>query len=153
MKYEDITIEDVDKLYNILGGDIVCDADRQTVTLNNDLTLDLDSIIYIIQNTYEIIKRIINKIAEIAIRIFNNIRKAIINLFNKRISKKRFIKLLQSKGIQRDDINKLIKNNKEKYTIWRVFRSIPPYFQDKNQKFFQHVTPYFALKKFPHQIL
>lgn len=128
MKYEDITIEDVDKLYDILGGDIVCDADRQIITLNNALTIALDSIIYVIPNMYETIKRIINKIVEIAIQIFNKIKKAIIDLFKKRISKKRYIKLLQSKGLQRNDINKLIKNNKDRYTIQRVLLSIPPYF-------------------------
>lgn len=44
---------------------------------------------------------------------------AAINL-NKKLTKKKFCKLLQSRGIQRNEINKIIKDNKEPYTVGRL---------------------------------
>lgn len=50
------------------------------------------------------------------------INKAIRNLspkLDKRISKKKFCKLLQSHGIQRNQINEIVKENTEPYTMKR----------------------------------
>ena len=44
-----------------------------------------------------------------------------INL-NKKLTKKKFCKLLQSRGIQRNEINKIIKDNKEPYTVGRLLK-------------------------------
>ena len=60
--------------------------------------------------------------------IFDNIKKTVNNFYkviyfilDKKISKKKFIKLLQSNGIQRNDINKIVQGNKEKYTYLRYY--------------------------------
>lgn len=39
---------------------------------------------------------------------------------NRKLTKKKFCKLLQSRGIQRNEINKIIKDNKEPYTVGRL---------------------------------
>lgn len=46
------------------------------------------------------------------------------NYLNKKISKKRFIKLLQSEGIQRNTINAIIKDNREPYTYMRYYETL-----------------------------
>ena len=51
----------------------------------------------------------------------NNAIKIVIN---KKITKKKFIKLLQSKGIQRNEINKMIQNNTEPYTMARLIKMV-----------------------------
>lgn len=43
---------------------------------------------------------------------------------NKKITKKKFKKLLQSKGIQRNEINRLLQYNKEQYTIARLIKIV-----------------------------
>lgn len=64
--------------------------------------------------------------------IFFNINKQFKNiLFNKKISKKRFIKLLQSKGTQRNTINEIVNENKEKYTYARYRIILIKYSKDK----------------------
>lgn len=55
---------------------------------------------------------------------FNSIFKDLSNRLNGKITKKRFIKLLQSDGIQRNTINELVKNNKEKYTYARYLNIV-----------------------------
>ena len=42
------------------------------------------------------------------------------SLDDRKISKRRFCKLLQSFGIQRNEINQIIKNNKKTYTYGRL---------------------------------
>lgn len=55
---------------------------------------------------------------------FNLIFENLNNKLNGKITKKRFIKLLQSKGIQRNTINEIIKNNKEEYTYARYLNTV-----------------------------
>lgn len=43
---------------------------------------------------------------------------------DKKITKKKFMKLLQSHGIQRNQINQIIKNNKEPYTLKLVLKYV-----------------------------
>lgn len=69
-----------------------------------------------------------NAIAEISVDIFNitkeivkNFYKIINPIMNKKISKKKFIKLLQCEGIQRNEINKIVHGNKEEYTYLRYY--------------------------------
>ena len=81
-------------------------------------------------------KELLEKVCKVAEAIGNTIAKIIttmneyiIKLFDRKISKKRFMKLLQSKGMQRNEINHIVKNNKDKYTVWRYFIDSPPYHQ------------------------
>lgn len=52
--------------------------------------------------------------------------------YNKTMKKKRFMKLLQSYGIQRNEINKIVKNNKEPYTYRRLLETINLYKKEGN---------------------
>lgn len=54
----------------------------------------------------------------------NAIKNAVKIVVNKKITKKKFIKLLQSKGIQRNEINKMIQNNTEPYTMARFMKIV-----------------------------
>ena len=47
--------------------------------------------------------------------------------FDKKLTKKRFCKLLQSFGIQRNEINKIVANNKEPYTYRRLYLTLDKY--------------------------
>ncbi len=53
------------------------------------------------------------------------------NMANKKISKKRFMKLLQAEGIQRNEINKIVENNKEKYTYARLYNTVNEYYKEQ----------------------
>ncbi|MCI8699727.1 MAG: hypothetical protein HFJ47_00090 [Clostridia bacterium] len=121
MKYKAITIEQAEQLYNN-NVNIICDADKQEITLDGTTT----DIINSLTEAFKKVVETINKIGKKILQVFNRIKEYITKLFNKKISKKKFIKLLQSKGLQRNDINRIIKNNKEKYTMWRYISSIPP---------------------------
>lgn len=46
------------------------------------------------------------------------------NLSNKKLTKKKFIKLLISEGIDRNTINEIVKGNKEPYTYMRYYRTL-----------------------------
>ena len=45
-------------------------------------------------------------------------------IMNKKISKKKFVKLLQSQGVQRNEINKIVQGNKDKYTYLRYYNIV-----------------------------
>ncbi len=123
MNYKDITIEEAETIYNKLQCDIVCDADKQEIIFENYIT----EIVNNLKDVFNELIRIAGEVAKVVVQAFNNIKEYVIKLYNKKISKKRFIKLLQSAGMQRNEINKLIKNNKDKYTMWRYLQSIPPH--------------------------
>lgn len=61
-----------------------------------------------------------------AMKILTSALNDAVNKFviNKKITKKKFIKLLQSKGIQRNEINKMIQNNTEPYTMARFMKIV-----------------------------
>ena len=114
--YSKITLE---QYYNC--SNMICDGDKQQVLLEND-------IVKTISQTMETLKKAIEPISKAIAKVFNEyveIFKKIIQpkLYGK-ITKKRFIKLLQSEGIQRNEINKIIANNKEPYTYKRFLEVI-----------------------------
>lgn len=56
------------------------------------------------------------------------IRDVVSNInFDKKLTKKKFCKLLQSYGIQRNEINKIVANNKEPYTYKRLYSTLNTY--------------------------
>lgn len=99
MKYSDMTIEEAEIINNFK-----------------------ERLLNILKKVYKVAEVIGNTIA----KIITTIKEYIIKLFDKKISKKRFMKLLQSKGMQRNEINHIVKNNKDKYTLWRYFINSPP---------------------------
>ena len=55
---------------------------------------------------------------------------------NKKITKRRFIKLLQSEGIQRNTINEIVKNNTKQYTYARYYEILIKFSKDERKEKF-----------------
>lgn len=123
MKYKDITIEQALLLYNN-NIELVCNGDTQDI-ICSDVVDAINNIIDIFNKISNVIIEAGRAVIETVINIYKSIREYILKIYDKKISKKKFIKLLQSYGVQRNDINKLIRNNKDRYTIQRVLLSIP----------------------------
>lgn len=66
----------------------------------------------------------ISNVAKELVKIWDKV-KPMLSFADKRITKKRFKKLLQSYGIQRNEINKIISCNKEPYTLKLLMKYIP----------------------------
>lgn len=118
MNYDSVTIENIEnavKTGYITG--IECDGDNKALIVSTDECKRIEEAFKQIADTvYVICEEIKNKL----IKTFYNFT----DILNKKITKKRFIKLLQSEGIQRNTINKIIKNNKEKYTYSRYLDTL-----------------------------
>lgn len=97
----------------------------------------LDDIMKPVAEAFEGIAKTLSEIsadvADITKKIVDGVFKGINSNWNKKISKKKFIKLLQSNGIQRNDINKIVQGNKEKYTYLRYY-DIVTKFKKQNNK-------------------
>lgn len=122
INYEDVTIADIQSLYNTgYITEINFDADSKTVSLKNDEYLEIkevfDKLINAVQKVAKAVCEVGKKMAESLSLIFQN-------LSNKKLTKKKFIKLLQSEGIQRNTINEIVKGNKEPYTYMRYYRTL-----------------------------
>lgn len=122
IEYEKITIENIENLIksNYIT-EVVCDADKKTININEN---ELRNIEQLFKEIVDKLKPIIDATCEICQRLVNNIE-LIVNdincLLNKKITKKKFIKLSQSKGIQRTTINKIVNSNKDSYTYKRLY--------------------------------
>ena len=146
ISYKNITIGQVQCL-NKSGyfSKIICDGDNLKVGLLEEEYIEAEKKIKeliddIMKPVVEVFEQIANTIAEISVDIFDNIKKTVNNFYkviyfilDKKISKKKFIKLLQSNGIQRNDINKIVQGNKEKYTYLRYY-DIVTKFKKQNNK-------------------
>lgn len=53
--------------------------------------------------------------------------KSILNFMDKTMTKKKFKKMLQAAGIQRNEINKIVANNKDPYTYRRLRETLNLY--------------------------
>lgn len=126
MNYKDITIEEAEQIINTLQCEMVCDADKKQIIFKNILEEFINNFRDGLLNAFNKVLEAAKAITEIIVQTFNSIKECVVKLFNKKIIKKRFIKLLQSRGLQRNDINKIIENNKTSYTMWRYLQSIPP---------------------------
>ncbi len=110
INYENITIENIQNA--IKTGyitEIVCNADSKTLNLE---------ILEVFKRTMQ---SVANVVLELSKSICESIYKNLPHLQNKTISKKRFMKLLQSEGIQRNTIDKIVKDNKKQYTYARYY--------------------------------
>lgn len=144
ISYEEATIEQMQLLIKKgIFTEIIFDGDNKTIGVSEEeakeaekkITEICDDIMRIITPTIEKItealidvSKALNEIGTIAYNAVKNtvsgIYSAIYPIMNKKISKKKFIKLLQSQGIQRNEINKIIKDNKEPYTYLRLYTII-----------------------------
>jgi len=123
INYEDITIEMVQALYktNYIT-EIIFDADSKTVNIKEDEYLVLEEALNRVVKSVQLMA---DAICEMGKKIFNACKSVFQNLdviLNKKITKKKFMKLLQSNGIQRNTINEIVKNNKEPYTYARYYQ-------------------------------
>ncbi len=134
ISYKNITIGQVQCL-NKSGyfSEIICDGDNLKVGLLEEEYIEAEKKIKkliddIMKPVVEVFEQIANTIAEISADIFDNTKKAVNNyiytILDKKISKKKFIKLLQSEGVQRNEINKIVQGNKEKYTYLRYYNIV-----------------------------
>lgn len=121
MKYKDITVEEAEGIYEKTGCIFLCDADNMCINIEGELA---NKIKELIDKLVKAIKSIIDRVVEVV----KNFMEYINNIFNQKIKKKRFIKLLQSRGIQRNQIKAIIYDNKEKYTLFRYMTITPPYY-------------------------
>ncbi len=145
-KYENITIEQAER---IIGTgyitELICDADSKTININEEEYLKVEEVI---KETINDVKRTLEPVIKSLSDAFGTLAEAarsfattlvgiaeslVNNLSNKKITKKKFIKLLQSQGIQRNEINRIIKNNKEPYTFYRYYNIVVSY-QEQNDK-------------------
>lgn len=126
-EYKNFSIENAELLTKTgCINKIVCDADKRIISISEEEYQEAEKLIK--QKITQIIQPIANAFVETmetmkeAIQpVINAVMKLAKELPNKKITKKRFIKLLQSVGIQRNEINKIIKNNKEPYTYLRYY--------------------------------
>jgi Mg2+ and Co2+ transporter CorA len=134
ISYKNITIGQVQCL-NKSGyfSKIICDGDNLKVGLLEEEYIEAEKKIKkliddIMKPVVEVFEQIANTIAEISADIFDNTKKDVNNfiytILDKKISKKKFIKLLQSEGVQRNEINKIVQGNKEKYTYLRYYNIV-----------------------------
>ena len=134
ISYKNITIGQVQCL-NKSGyfSKIICDGDNLKVGLLEEEYIEAEKKIKkliddIMKPVVEVFEQIANTIAEISADIFDNTKKAVNNfiytILDKKISKKKFIKLLQSEGVQRNEINKIVQGNKDKYTYLRYYNIV-----------------------------
>ena len=134
ISYKNITIGQVQCL-NKSGyfSKIICDGDNLKVGLLEEEYIEAEKKIKkliddIMKPVVEVFEQIANTIAEISADIFDNTKKAVNNfiytILDKKISKKKFIKLLQSEGVQRNEINKNVQGTKEKYTYLRYYNIV-----------------------------
>ena len=139
-EYEKMTIDQVERIRNT--GDItelICDADSKTININEDEYLKVEEKIKeVINNVKETLEPVVDSLSNafgtlaataqaFAIGLVEISKSLVNNLNNKKITKKKFIKLLQSQGIQRNEINKNIRNNKEPYTFYRYYNIVIDY--------------------------
>lgn len=71
----------------------------------------------------ETIKEVVERIGEAMINLAESVKP----MLKRKISKKKFCKLLQASGIQRNEINRIVCNNKEPYTYERLYYLIGGY--------------------------
>ncbi len=146
-KYENITIEQAERIIGtgyITG--LICDADSKTININeeeylkveeviketiNDVKRTLEPVINSLSNAFGTLAETARSFATTLVGIAESI---VNNLSNKKITKKKFIKLLQSQGIQRNEINRIIKNNKEPYTFYRYYNIVVSYQKQNNKQ-------------------
>ena len=122
INYKDVTISDIQTLYKTgYITEITFDADSKTISLKDDEYLTIkevfDKLINAVQKVAEAVFEVGKKMAESLSLIFQN-------LSNKKLTKKKFIKLLRSEGIDRNTINEIVKGNKEPYTYMRYYRTL-----------------------------
>ena len=122
--YEEITVYELQDIFSTdITADIILDGDRKTVYINS-LNIAFKNLGNAIVQAFEsILSRIV--------KAWQSLFDALKPLMYSKLSKKKFMKLLQSEGIQRNEINKIVANNKEPYTYVRLLQVINEHRKEK----------------------
>ena len=122
IKYEDITIENIENIMKTgYVTEIFFDGDNKTANIKEAEYIEIEKAFKRLADSFKPVIEAIYEIGKKMCDTFNAIFKDLKYLLNKKITKKKFIKLLQSEGIQRNTINEIIKNNKRPYTYARYY--------------------------------
>lgn len=79
-------------------------------------------------------KNIINELVDTLTTAFNQVcptLKSVFDFMNKTMTKKKFKGMLQAAGIQRNEINKIVANNKDPYTYRRLNETLNLYTKEE----------------------
>lgn len=120
-EYEKVTIENIENA--IKTGyikEIICDGDTKAIIVDSAQMKMLEEAI---AKLYESVREVVNAVWEFGKSIVVSMNTIFNNLsitLGGKLTKKKFIKLLQSRGIQRNEINKIIENNNQPYTYFRL---------------------------------
>lgn len=134
INYEELTIESVESI--IKTGyitEITFDADNRTISIKEEEYLEIEKAFKQLRDSMQ---PIIDAICELGKRLCDTFNSIFTNLncaLNKKISKKKFMKLLQSEGIQRNTINEIVKNNKRPYTYARYYETLKKFSKDEGK--------------------
>lgn len=122
IEYEKITIENIESaIKSNYITEVVCDADTKTINIKEEEWKNIEQLFKRIVESFKPLIEAVSKMCEVFTNCFKSIAIDINYLLDKRITKKKFIKLLQSNGIQRNTINGIVKNNKDPYTYKRLY--------------------------------
>ena len=134
IKYEDITVENIENIMKTgYITEIFFDGDNKTANIKEAEYMEIEKACNRLADSFKPVIEAICEIGKIMCNAFNTISKELKYLLNKKITKKRFIKLLQSEGIQRNTINEIIKNNKRPYTYARYYETLKKFSNDEGK--------------------
>lgn len=121
--YEKVTIENAQNLIKTgYVTEIICDADNKKIKIKEAEYIEIEKAFKKLEETVKVMVDVICELGKKMCDVFNSVFKNFNTILNKKITKKKFMKLLQSEGIQRNAINEIVKNNKEPYTYARYYQ-------------------------------
>lgn len=121
--YEKVTIENAQNLIKTgYVTEIICDADNKKIKIKEAEYIEIEKAFKKLEETVKVMVDVICESCKKMCDAFNSVFKNFNTILNKKITKKKFMKLLQSEGIQRNAINEIVKNNKEPYTYARYYQ-------------------------------
>ena len=109
--YEKVTIENAQNLIKTgYVTEIICDADNKKIKIKEAEYIEIEKAFKKLEETVKVMVDVICELGKKMCDAFNSVFKNFNTILNKKITKKKFMKLLQSEGIQRNAINEIVKN-------------------------------------------
>lgn len=122
IEYEKISIENIENLIKSKYiTEVICDADTRTINISEDEFLVLEDAFKEIETKIKVMMNSFSNMFSKMSEFFNSICNEISKILDCKLTKKKFIKLLQSEGMQRNAINEIVKDNKDPYTYKRLY--------------------------------
>lgn len=108
--YEKVTIENAQNLIKTgYVTEIICDADNKKIKIKEAEYIEIEKAFKKLEETVKVMVDVICELGKKMCDAFNSVFKNFNTILNKKITKKKFMKLLQSEGIQRNAINEIVK--------------------------------------------